>query len=238
MNTTRRDFLKRCGGLAAILAAGRAPAYLLAARGASAARRIVPVEYLESTGTQLIDTGVRASSGFGFDISFSVTVRGGIDSATAFFCGYGSAWDRGIALCEDTASQRAGIMLQYGKNNVAASGIKSTVGTRYRAVATVNPYRFSVTGGGTSFSGAFTPGADFSGTNNFTLFHGCYGKSTTVLNPKGMRCYSFTLTDAGGSLVSDLVPVRVGAAGYMQDRVSGRLLGNAGTGSFILGPDL
>jgi hypothetical protein len=38
-------------------------------------------------------------------------------------------------------------------------------------------------------------------------------------------------------LVLDLIPVRVGQTGYMYDKVSGQLFGNAGTGSFILGPD-
>lgn len=44
-----------------------------------------------------------------------------------------------------------------------------------------------------------------------------------------------------GVLVLDLIPVRVGsgasAVGYMYDRVSRKLFGNAGTGAFVLGPD-
>ena len=36
---------------------------------------------------------------------------------------------------------------------------------------------------------------------------------------------------------ADLIPVRVGNVGYMYDKISGKLFGNAGTGSFILGPD-
>jgi len=38
-------------------------------------------------------------------------------------------------------------------------------------------------------------------------------------------------------LVRDLIPVRVGQVGYMYDKVTGRLFGNSGTGSFILGKD-
>lgn len=34
------------------------------------------------------------------------------------------------------------------------------------------------------------------------------------------------------------IPVRVSTTGYMYDKVSGQLLGNAGTGAFILGPDV
>ena len=38
-------------------------------------------------------------------------------------------------------------------------------------------------------------------------------------------------------LLRDFVPVRVGTTGYMYDKVSGQLFGNAGTGDFILGND-
>lgn len=41
-----------------------------------------------------------------------------------------------------------------------------------------------------------------------------------------------------GALVRDYIPVRVGQVGYMYDRVSRKLFGNAGTGSFVLGPDV
>jgi hypothetical protein len=39
-------------------------------------------------------------------------------------------------------------------------------------------------------------------------------------------------------LVFDGIPVRIGATGYMYDRVSGQLFGNSGTGNFVLGPDV
>lgn len=35
----------------------------------------------------------------------------------------------------------------------------------------------------------------------------------------------------------DFIPVRIGTTGYMYDKVSKQLFGNAGTGDFILGPD-
>ena len=41
-----------------------------------------------------------------------------------------------------------------------------------------------------------------------------------------------------GVLVRDFVPVRKGTVGYLYDRVSGKLFGNAGTGDFVLGPDV
>jgi hypothetical protein len=40
-----------------------------------------------------------------------------------------------------------------------------------------------------------------------------------------------------GEVVRDFIPVRIGQIGYLYDKVSGQLFGNAGTGDFILGPD-
>jgi len=51
------------------------------------------------------------------------------------------------------------------------------------------------------------------------------------------RYYFLKLKDENGQLILDLIPVRVGTTGYLYDKVSGQLFGNAGTGEFILGPD-
>lgn len=50
------------------------------------------------------------------------------------------------------------------------------------------------------------------------------------------RCYYFKMWN-GNTLLLDCIPVRVGNVGYMYDKVSKTLFGNAGTGDFILGPD-
>ena len=59
------------------------------------------------------------------------------------------------------------------------------------------------------------------------------------LDWESVRLYAFQIFD-NGVLVRDFIPVRVGRAGYMFDRVSGEYLpfGNVGTGAFILGPDI
>ena len=42
----------------------------------------------------------------------------------------------------------------------------------------------------------------------------------------------------GSILVRDFIPVRKGTVGYLYDRVTGALFGNAGTGDFVIGPDI
>lgn len=51
------------------------------------------------------------------------------------------------------------------------------------------------------------------------------------------RLYSFRMYESG-VIVRDMIPVRVGQVGYMYDRVSGQLFGNASSGSFALGNDI
>ena len=50
------------------------------------------------------------------------------------------------------------------------------------------------------------------------------------------RIYSCRIR-VGGVLVRDYIAVRKDGVGYLYDRVSGQLFGNAGTGAFIIGPD-
>lgn len=53
------------------------------------------------------------------------------------------------------------------------------------------------------------------------------------------RIYHFQVrTIRGNTKIIDLIPVRIGTTGYMYDRVSEQFFGNAGTGEFILGPDV
>jgi hypothetical protein len=55
-------------------------------------------------------------------------------------------------------------------------------------------------------------------------------------NNSNFRLYGFSLIK-DNIKVLDLIPVRVGQTGYLYDKVSGTLFGNAGSGDFIIGND-
>ena len=65
-----------------------------------------------------------------------------------------------------------------------------------------------------------------------------------AMNSAGSASYTFKGKIAGiqiyksGVLVRDFIPVRKGTVGYLYDRVTRKLFGNAGTGDFVLGPDV
>lgn len=51
-----------------------------------------------------------------------------------------------------------------------------------------------------------------------------------------MKIYSFKITDSNNNVIMDLVPVRDGTTGYMYDKVTGNLMTNYGT--FLYGEDI
>lgn len=69
-------------------------------------------------------------------------------------------------------------------------------------------------------------------TNTTTMFLFTISTGGTLMAKSIMRLYSLKISNR-----MDLIPVRVGTTGYMYDRVSRQLFGNAGTGDFIVGPD-
>lgn len=54
----------------------------------------------------------------------------------------------------------------------------------------------------------------------------------------GSKKISYFKIVSGSTVLIELIPVRVGTTGYMYDKVSKTLYGNAGSGNFILGNDL
>ena len=70
--------------------------------------------------------------------------------------------------------------------------------------------------------------------NSLSLFlFGVNGNTSLNTNGRISSCKIYH----SGVLVRDYIPVRKGTVGYMYDRVSGQLFGNQGTGEFIIGPD-
>lgn len=229
--TTRRKFGL---GIAAILAAQRAPAALVrslvAGRHIAATGTGIPydaeVAYLESTGTQWIDTGYIGNSQtteFEIDVystgqsSFGMGVIGVRDSTNTRFC-----WVSGSTSA-----------LQVGYGN-------SFKDTNLLLVANRHMRFSSKISNGTIAYLTENLTAGVSNTSTFSV----YGFST----PLGIRLLNIGVLDGFigmlyscklyelGVLKMDLIPVRIGTDGAMFDRVSGQLFRNQGTGSFIIGP--
>jgi hypothetical protein len=176
------------------------------------------IEYLESTGTQYIDTGVFGNSSMGYETKFS------IETDSQFLFG---AWN--------DSSHRQGIYVSNtwlvycgngGTNN-------SVIGISAGEICTASLSNGVITVNGRSRT--FTDSTVMGRT--FYIF----GNNRPNIIDKaksGTRFWYFKMWDEKGVLIRDLIPVRKGNIGYMYDRVSGQLFGNQGTGEFVLGDDI
>ena len=198
----------------------------------------VPVEYLESTGEQWIDTQIIPNDSTNCDYKFMPTqdvIKGGY--SYVFGC-----WG-------NTSTMGRYELLNYSDNN--GGNIRSEFGFGTGAAKT----------GGNNVAIGITFQKDVLYSANvtnksLTVNETKYATLTYSMNQNTLTFYLFTAHDTinnrpsipqklyyaklynNGTLVRDYIPVRVGDVGYMYDKVSGKLFGNSGSGQFILGPDL
>lgn len=183
------------------------------------------LEYIGSTGTQWIDTGISPTTNTEVYIkarynSFTTSgtmcgARTGTTNNNRFFVFAHSS--EGVARCTYGSTQ-------YTQNIVYGSTIYTI---KFNETSTHKCY-FNGTNLGT-LSG-YTKG-----DSQQLLLFGTTGYNANHYLGVG-SIYECTIKE-NGVTVRDFIPVRVGAIGYLYDSISGELFENQGTGSFTLGPD-
>lgn len=197
---------------------------LIAARNGFLVGKRLPydaeVEYLESTGTQWIDTGVIVDSN-----NFVMTALFSKSSSEVLQVAFGAM---------NALLGYPGIMInmnggfRYGNQQIASS-----TGTSTNTMHTyVLSYR-SLTIDGTTYAAT---GDVVDTPLEYSLY--LFGRNNmgSLGNASSVKFASFVVQESN-ILVRDFIPVRRGNVGYLYDRVSKRLFGNQGTGDFTLGPD-
>lgn len=178
-------------------------------------------EYLESTGTQWIDTGVACA----FDYTYTI-VAGHNELTAGSSALFGVAW----------AVRSVFVQMSVPPRDFYWHGINPS---QYYSFTSGAMDTISFGNGFVTVNGTTTTGTAYLNANAglpITLFgNAAYYGSTT--GPAKVRIGRFTITNANNKKILDLIPVRVGTVGYLYDHVSGKLFGNAGTGDFTLGPD-
>jgi len=175
------------------------------------------VEYLESTGTQWIDTGVlyRSNVGIECEVAFTDTVNNNV--AFRNFITNGII---GLLIWGNKIVAQRIVMTNNGVVNITAD-------TNFHIIKNYPTY-CKIDNNQGSVSGEFI----YDGSNTIELYSQKPQRRLSRLKIKYFKIYQDT------SLVRDLIPVRIGTKGYMYDKVSGKLFGNSGTGQFILGQDI
>ena len=192
---------------------------------------LVAVEYIESSGTQYIDTGIPLYSTMWIEIDFQI-----------------SSWVNNAVVCGSNVSgstskgQYSIGMFSYSGHNYITSNYNAFTG----ALSDVSPEDRLTVGkhenityyNGTSYE---RPKVEtyYAGGNCFLFWGGGY-HSTPFTNKSRIKIYAFTLYDGG--IICRCQPVRFlneneEWEGAMYDFVSKQLFRNSGTGSFTFGPD-
>ena len=175
--------------------------------------------YLQSTGTQYIDSGLKGDSDVRVTVDFEITDFG---SGTTFIFGA-----QGTDSVRYTLGMTSAGAFRADFGTAMTSGSAASLNTRFSADKNGN---ICTVGGQTLTSAAAT----FTGTTNIYLFARSYS-SVSCSKIKMYRCQMYKI----GTLVRDFVPARnsSGTLG-LYDAVNGTFYTNAGTGTFTAGADI
>ena len=171
------------------------------------------VEYLQGDGLSYIDTEInlRTVNVSTYEVMFS-QVPSGIN---VLF---------GIYYDNSSVGRYQGSYINSGKWSATSNDYMTTSGITANANVVANT-RYTIT----------VTQKNAQATDNTIYFFARHNDVGSPL-PTAMRAYSLKMYQ-NGSLVRDFIPVRKGQVGYMYDKISGRLFGNIGSGSFTFGPD-
>ena len=177
------------------------------------------VEYLESDGTQYINTGIIPTNTIGVEISILYS------NSKNVLIGGGNAWSQEFLIARDGKS------IIFNANH--SSGTRISRGNSYAGSQHIYKYENGDCYIDGELVGTNSPSIP---TTTKTLCVLCYNRNSGQGEFLVGKLYYVKILN-NGVLQRDLIPVRVGTIGYMYDKISGTLFGNSGTGSFILGPD-
>ena len=180
------------------------------------------IEYLECSGTQYIITDVLTEKGLVTEIDFKYTSF--VNNSALF-----GSWERGGIIYQCTLLNNKWYFGSYSTS-------ESNVGW-YEGSPNTDRHLIKLDGNGSLYQDGHllaTIGvSEKTSTRNIYIFL----RNGIERNMASIKCYGVRCLK-NDVLIADFIPVRVGNVGYMYDKVTKQLFGNAGTGSFILGPDV
>lgn len=183
------------------------------------------IEYLESTGTQYIDTGIIPDVS---EIIIELKYSNGMGHLFGSRLNSSSSPTVNLLWSLYANTPRVFRLDWIGSTTQITSGDEDSVKTvEFRSDEAGSAVVF----GSETYSGIVkTP-------NALPIAFFAVNTNGTITPCSAMKAVSFKIWKQG-ILVRDLIPVRVGDVGYMYDKVSGKLFGNQSTGEFVLGPDI
>ena len=190
---------------------------------------LVFLEYIQSSGTQYIDTGIYSKSGLTIEYAFQII---GERSISVALFGGREASTLNQLVCFMNTDRHIGIRFN---DSPSAYGPRITIDDKKHVVKFVDNESY-VDGEYNSRSMSSQP---FLGNCTIFVFGVNTGGDFDTLQVIGQRAYSFKIKD-GNSLVRNFIPCyrKSDNVAGMYDLVTNTFYTNAGTGDFIVGPDL
>lgn len=189
------------------------------------------VEYVESNGTNYVDTGVAATVSCGF--SLRAKIQTVTEGEFPVICGYELS-NYNLWLSAYAYYTNEGAIVSASTQGVScdASGdLVLDIGMNY-----LDSYNIVVSSGGTNICQTDLAGSLFE-VPGATICLFCAGTESGPMDFSVTRIYEAKIS-VGSVIVKDLVPVRIGTTGYLYDQISGSILQTLGTGALACGPDV
>ena len=187
------------------------------------------VEWIESTGSQYIDTGIYAVNNIIVDgsvipVDYTTINKTRIIIGTDYV---GSGWT--FVIRQPKAAERNYLQVMFGgwwTTNPSNDNLDADV---------VSTFRFDREGRNFAVNGKIM---HTSSPSDFSQHKILIGKNMSQGFDKlpSLKIVHIKI-QMGDNHVRDFIPVRKDGVGYMYDKISGQLFGNSGTGEFIIGPD-
>ena len=196
------------------------------------------IEYLESSGTQYINTEIIQNS-LNFEARIIFQWIGSTTSQFESFFAYMS--NNGITPRSGFHKYNGKWMFGTNATNVTTTPVDNRKHNVLWASYS-NSQKEYLYIDGTKIGEGNTASTGIS-NNTIPFFLGCRNRKNSVDNSSNIRVMSLhyiLYNDNNHNEISqewNLIPVRIGNTGYMYDKVNSQFFGNAGTGNFILGPD-
>lgn len=197
------------------------------------------IEYLEGTGVQYIDTEIIPTLQYSFECGFYYVSYDSVTDSSATLFGCQSTWITESFTLLVTPS-KTGLYNCWGNKYTK---IERSTNTTYWNTLIGVWHTLEFKNKETYIDGIKKLSAVESGTSgeptlSIHLFN-CQRNGNPTFGKGSIKRISYAkIFNENRILLMDLIPVRIGSVGYMYDKVSDRLFGNAGTGSFTLGPDV
>ena len=186
------------------------------------------IEYIKSSGTQYINTGILP------DGTTKVELKG-VFKYSSGTTRFGSRANTASLQYNVITSSQDTIRIDWG---TGSSGITQWTVGQYvvnTIIIDASTRKATVEYGGNIVTHTYT--SSFLSQSSYPLTLFAFNSAGNILLASDMTVSSFKCWKSD-ALVMDMIPVRTGQVGYMYDKISGTLFGNAGTGDFILGNDI